>query len=95
VSDTSDKLDRLADLLGDLPDDRTEKLLAKLEATSTFRVEEVAALLDVSERTVRRRLRDGALPGVKVEGRWRISRADLEQWYREEGGGALFEGKED
>ncbi len=43
-----------------------------------FRPDEVAALLDLSRRTVYRMIRDGRLPGVKWgSGPWRIPRESL------------------
>jgi excisionase family DNA binding protein len=50
-----------------------------MEHKSLLRPDEVAALLNLTQRTVYRMIRDGRLPGVKV-GRapWRIPRAGLE-----------------
>jgi excisionase family DNA binding protein len=83
--------DELEATLRDLPDDRREQIMAKLECKTTFRVPEVADLLDMSETTVRRKLRAGDLPGVKLDKSWRVSRAELARWWREKGGGELFD----
>jgi excisionase family DNA binding protein len=83
--------DELEATLRDLPDDRRTQIMEKLEGKTTFRVPEVADLLDVSETTVRRKLRAGDLPGVKLDKSWRISRAELARWWREQGGGELFD----
>lgn len=45
---------------------------------------EAAALLGETERWVRNSLRDGTLPGMKVRGRWRISRPQLDAWLADE-----------
>jgi len=96
VDDKSEKLfDELEATLRDLPDDRREQIMGKLEGKTTFRVPEVAELLDMSETTIRRKLRAGDIPGVKLNGGWRVSRAELERWWREKGGGALFSDTED
>lgn len=46
--------------------------------------EEVSMLLRVSVYTVRRWIKDGALPAYKVGRGWRIERADLEHWLRQQ-----------
>lgn len=43
-------------------------------------VEEVAAAVRVSERSVYRALRDGRLRGDRIGSRWRISAAAVEEW---------------
>lgn len=91
VNDRSKQLfDELEATLRDLPDERREKIMDKLEGKTTFRVPEVAELLDMSEATVRRKLRAGDIPGVKLNKSWRVSRAELENWWRDKGGGDLF-----
>lgn len=42
-------------------------------------LKEVGVLLGLSEATIRRRLRDGTLPAVKIGGVWRVRRADLDR----------------
>ncbi len=44
----------------------------------TLTVEEAAAILRVSTNTLRRLLRQGKIPGVKVGNSWRISRKALD-----------------
>jgi len=84
------RMDALEAEMRRLDDDRTEGLMDKLEGKTSFRVPEVAELLDYSEETIRRKLRSGDLPGVKLGKSWRVSREALEEWWREEGGGELF-----
>ncbi len=48
-------------------------------------VEETAEFLRVSERTIRRMLKDGRLQGIDLGGVWRISREELEQFIKRGG----------
>lgn len=43
-------------------------------------IEEVAELLRVSPYTVRKYLRQGQFPGIKVGGQWRVRKTDLEAY---------------
>ena len=43
-------------------------------------VHDVAALLNVDEKTIYRLAQKGDLPGFKVSGSWRFQRPDLEAW---------------
>jgi excisionase family DNA binding protein len=43
-------------------------------------VKDVAAYLNVDEKTVYRLSQKGQLPGFKVAGSWRFQRADLQAW---------------
>ena len=45
-------------------------------------IKQVAAYLPCHPLTVRRMIRDGILPAVKVRGEYRIRRADFEAWWR-------------
>jgi len=45
-------------------------------------LEEVAAYLQLSRRSVYRLAREGRLPGRKILNRWRFPRADVEAWLR-------------
>jgi len=45
-----------------------------------FSVADVAEALDLSERTVRNRIKDGELPAVKPGKEWIITRPDLAKW---------------
>jgi excisionase family DNA binding protein len=47
-------------------------------------VPEVAAELRVGVSTVYRALEEGRMPGTKPLGRWRIDRAELDEWRREQ-----------
>ena len=50
----------------------------KLEAPDVMTLDEAAAFLRVIPQTILRQLRKGALPGVKIGSRWRLSRLALE-----------------
>lgn len=67
------------------------------DGQQAFSVKEAADLVGVSTDTIYRSLEDGELDGAKIRGMWRISKSDLESWYRSRGGGSLFgdEGPED
>jgi excisionase family DNA binding protein len=43
-------------------------------------VREVAALLNVDEKTVYRLAKHGDLPGFRVAGSWRFKRDDIDAW---------------
>jgi len=43
-------------------------------------IDQVAELLNVSAKTIRRLVRRSELPGFKVGGQWRIKRADIDEW---------------
>lgn len=61
----------------------TKDELAAVEAfradNETFTVKGAAAALGVSVRTVMAMLADGRLHGVKLGGKWRFSKAELEK----------------
>ena len=57
----------------------------------TYSVAEAAELLGIHPETLRALLRKGELKAAKFK-QWRISRADLEAFYKARGGGDLFEG---
>ena len=46
-------------------------------------VRDVAAFLNVDEKTIYRLAQKGDLPGIKVLGSWRFQRPDLEAWIAE------------
>ena len=46
-------------------------------------VRDVAAFLNVDEKTIYRLAQKGDLPGFKVLGSWRVQRPDLEAWIAE------------
>ena len=43
-------------------------------------IKQVAAYLNVNERTVLKLVQDGALPGVKVGNQWRFRKAMIDTW---------------
>lgn len=43
-------------------------------------VREVAAYLNVDEKTVYRLIKRGHLPGFKVAGAWRFKKQDIDEW---------------
>lgn len=45
-----------------------------------FTVDEIAETLRVNPQTIRRYLQSGKLNGVKLQGSWRISDADLQNF---------------
>ena len=49
-----------------------------LEPAMTVR--DVAAFLNVDEKTVYRLSQKGELPGFKVAGAWRFQRSDIQSW---------------
>ena len=46
-------------------------------------VRDVAAYLNVDQKTIYRLAQKGGLPGFKVLGSWRFQRPDLEAWITE------------
>ena len=56
----------------------------------TFSLKEVATLLGCHSETVRRAIKRGDLKASKMGPRYRISKADLSEYYRGNGGGELF-----
>ena len=50
----------------------------QLEPAMTVR--DVAAFLNVDEKTVYRLSQRGQLPGFKVAGAWRFQRSDIQSW---------------
>ena len=52
---------------------------------------EAAKLLELNRETLRRAAKAGELRAAKVGNRYRVSRADLEEWWTARGGGWLFD----
>ena len=50
------------------------------DSSPAMTVREVAAFLNVHEKTVYRLVQRGELPGFKVAGAWRFQRNDLDGW---------------
>ncbi len=46
-----------------------------------YAVEELAEMLHISERTVRKILREGALPGRKLARKWYVSEESLKTYF--------------
>ena len=53
------------------------------QTTPAMTVRDVAAFLNVDEKTIYRLAQRGDLPGFKVSGSWRFQRTDLEAWIAE------------
>jgi len=53
-----------------------------------FTIRELSEHLRVHPTTIYRLLRQGRLPGFRVGSNWRFSREAIEQWEREQAGGA-------
>ena len=50
--------------------------------TRLLSIKEVAQLLHVSDRTVKRRIAEGELAGHKVGHQWRLAKTDVEDYLR-------------
>lgn len=48
-----------------------------------YKTEQVAEMCQVTPYTVRLWLKEGTLPGVKLENQWRIRRSDLKKFLNE------------
>ena len=64
--------------------------VADVIGAETFSPEECAVILGIHPESLRRLIRQGDFPAAKMGGRWRTSKADLEAFYRKQGGGVLF-----
>ncbi len=53
---------------------------SNLTPSPTMTVREVATYLRLTESTVYKLLAEGTLPGKKIGGQWRLSRAAIENW---------------
>ena len=60
----------------------------KIDSIRLLTLDEAAALLQVSKRTLHRMIKTNELPAFKVGGQWRVRETQLRQWveYREAGG---------
>jgi excisionase family DNA binding protein len=56
----------------------SERVMERLAPSLTVR--DVAAYLNVNEKTVYRLVQRRQLPGFKVAGAWRFRKADIERW---------------
>lgn len=55
----------------------TRKGASMENSTTTYTPKEVATALKISENTVRRMLRSGELPGIKIGQQWRVTYKQL------------------
>lgn len=53
------------------------------QTTPAMTVRDVAAFLNVDEKTIYRLAQKGDLPGFKVLGSWRFQKEDVGQWIQE------------
>lgn len=51
-----------------------------MDGSPAITVREVAAYLNVDEKTVYRLAKRGELPGFKVAGTWRFKKSDIDAW---------------
>jgi len=56
-----------------------------MELGSVLTVTEVAEILRMNSTTIYRLVKNGAIPGVKIGGNWRISKASLDLWLSAKG----------
>lgn len=61
---------------------------------TTFTLAEAANLLRCHKETLRRAILDGSLQAARLGRGYRISRADLQKFWTERGGGELFDKQE-
>ena len=71
--------------------DRGHPEVRKVDKT-TFTLAEAAELLSCHTETLRRAIKAGGLRAAKLGKGYRISKTDLEDFWKRKGGGALFEG---
>ena len=64
-------------------------------SAKVFSLQEAAAILGLHRNTVSRLLNQGDIRGIRIGREWRISCADMEIWWRSNGGGRLFTAKKD
>ena len=57
-----------------------------MNGSPAMTVREVAAYLNVDEKTVYRLTTRGRLPGFKVAGAWRFKREDIDEWIERQKG---------
>ena len=58
---------------------------------TTYTLAEAADLLSCHKETLRRAIKSGSLRAAKIGKEYRISKADLEDFWAVRGGGALFD----
>jgi len=67
----------------------------KDETGEIFTLDDVAAYLKASKRTVYRLAAAKKIPAFKVGGTWRFSRADIDAWIKQQSMEGLDTGRED
>jgi excisionase family DNA binding protein len=60
------------------------------EEFKTLTVQDVAEIVDRAPNSVRKWIRNGSINAVRVGREYRMSKADLNTWWRSRGGGVLF-----
>lgn len=70
---------------------RKADAVADEQRKQTYSVSDAADLFDVDPESVRRWIRSGDLKASKIGRGYRISRPDLREFYRSNGGGQLFD----
>lgn len=78
------RLDRLAERIKQLPQDRQEQLMSELKAAYT--VKEAAEILSVHPETIRRLIREDKIDAAKVGDNWRVSATAINAYWRDQGG---------
>jgi excisionase family DNA binding protein len=71
-------MDRFAQISANVSILQGDQMQTEVEPAMTVR--DVAAFLNVDEKTIYRLVTKGELPGFKVLGSWRFQRSDLEAW---------------
>ena len=51
-----------------------------MNADQVLTIKDIAAILNLAEKTVYSMAQDGELPAFKVRGQWRIRRVDFDKW---------------
>jgi excisionase family DNA binding protein len=57
-----------------------KEMITQPKLPTSFSVTEVAEILRVNSATVYRLVRRHDLPGLKIGGKWRFNRTELEKW---------------
>jgi excisionase family DNA binding protein len=90
----SKRLDRLSGRLNGLSKDRLEAFTDMIEDNmrkDVYTVNEAAELLGLHHNTVRKWCREGEIKAMVIGREYRISRIELERYWKARGGGELFE----
>ena len=68
--------------------------VVKIGEMELYDVEELARLLDVQDRTIRKYLREGRLKGRKLAKKWYVTAASLQDYFEEPEPAAVQEGQD-